>query len=48
MTFRYAIGNTERGEGKEPSYGWLDALAEQIHMPYNTNNTGGGPSIRVN
>lgn len=45
--FRYAIGNAERGEGTEPKYGWLDALAEQTHQPYNANHTG-GPSIRVN
>lgn len=47
MLFRYAIGNAERGQGLEPKYGWLDALAEQTHQPYNSNHTG-GPSIRVN
>lgn len=45
--FRYAIGNAERGKKDGDSiYGWLDALADQIHMPYYANNTG-GPSIRV-
>lgn len=48
MMSRYAIGNAERGDADHPSYGWLDALAEQTHQPYNTNTTGGGPSIRVN
>lgn len=46
--YRYAIGNAERGGGIEPKYGWLDALAEQTHQPYFPNNTGGGPTIRVN
>ena len=45
---RYAIGNAERGQGLEPKYGWLDLLAEQTHQPYLPNNTGGGPTIRVN
>jgi hypothetical protein len=45
---RYAIGNAERGKKEGDSiYGWLDALADQIHMPYYSNNTG-GPTIRVN
>jgi hypothetical protein len=48
MMYRYAIGNAERGGGIEPKYGWLDALAEQTHQPYFPNNTGGGPTIRVN
>lgn len=47
LVYRYAIGNAERGQGIEPKYGWLDALAEQTHQLYNANNTG-GPSIRVN
>lgn len=46
LVLRYAIGNAERGQGTDPYYGWLDALAEQTHQPYNSNNTG-GPSIRV-
>lgn len=45
--FRYAIGNAERGQGIEPKYGWLDALAEQTHQPYWANFTGGGPTLRV-
>ena len=49
MLSRYAIGDAERGKGPEPpSYGWLDALADQIHMPYTANGTAGGPTIKVN
>lgn len=49
MLSRYAIGDAERARnGELPSYGWLDALAEQTHQEYTHNGTGGGPSIKVN
>lgn len=42
---RYAIGNVERPILKH-KIGWLDSLANDIHEPYYSNNTG-GPSIKV-
>ncbi|CRL03250.1 CLUMA_CG016560, isoform A [Clunio marinus] len=41
----YAIGHAERGNGQGTTYGWLDALSEQINRPY-VNGTADGPSIQ--